>query len=150
MGNRGKDLPSGTDTVDVEADTSSSLADHGAVLEGIVDAVDRVILHADEEARRELRVRGTGVEEGRGRVGEVSLGHEVVGLEDTVEVAAVDTNGDTHDHVLGTLGGAAIDTEKVGTLEGLEAKVVVVEVAVVDDGGVKDLGVVLDDLVGLV
>lgn len=136
--------------MDVETDTSSSLADHSAALEGIVDAVDGVVLHADEEARRELGVGGSGVEEGGGRVSEVSLGHEVVGLEDAVEVAAVNTDSDTHDHVLGTLGGAAIDAEKVGPLEGLEAEVVVVEVAVVDDGGVEDFGVLLDDLVGLV
>lgn len=41
----------------------TSLGDHGARLEGVVDPLDRVLLHRDEEARRQLRVRRAGVEE---------------------------------------------------------------------------------------
>lgn len=42
--------PSGTDIMNVEANTTSSLADHGTVLEGIVDSFYGVVLHADKEA----------------------------------------------------------------------------------------------------
>jgi hypothetical protein len=55
--------PLGSNVVNVETDTTSRLGDHGTCLEGVVDAVDRVVLHGDQEAGRELRVRGTGVEE---------------------------------------------------------------------------------------
>lgn len=73
---------------------------------------------------------------------EVSFGHEVVGFDHAFDVVAVSTDGDT-------LGESVVDTEGVGALEGLEAKVVVVEVAVVDDGGSEKFSIVLDDLVGL-
>jgi hypothetical protein len=43
-------VPSGTDVVNVEADTTSGFADHSAVLQGIVDTLDRVVLHTDQEA----------------------------------------------------------------------------------------------------
>ena len=41
----------------------TSLGDHSTRLEGVVDTLDGVLLHGNEEARRELRVRSTGVEE---------------------------------------------------------------------------------------
>jgi hypothetical protein len=55
--------PLGSNVVDVESDPTGRLGDHGARLEGVVDPVDRVVLHGDQEAGRELRVRGTSVEE---------------------------------------------------------------------------------------
>lgn len=51
------------DVVNVKTDSSGRLGDHRTSLEGIVDALDRVFLHGDEEARGELRVGGTSVEE---------------------------------------------------------------------------------------
>ena len=66
--------------MDGEADTSGVLGDDGAVLEGVVDTGDGILLHSEEEARGHLGVRGTGVEEGGGGVGEVAAGHEVVRL----------------------------------------------------------------------
>ena len=53
----------GSDVVNVETDSTGSLGDHGAGLEGVVDSLDRVVLHGDQEARGELRVGSTGVEE---------------------------------------------------------------------------------------
>jgi hypothetical protein len=43
-------MPSGPDVVDAQADTTSSLANHSAALESIVDTLNRVILHAYKEA----------------------------------------------------------------------------------------------------
>ena len=68
-------------------------------------------------------------------------------LNGSVDVLAVDADGDTHDHVLGALGNLAVDLEEVGFLQGLEAKVIVLEVAVMDDGGVEAVLVGHDDLV---
>ena len=53
-------------------------------------------------------MRSDSVEESRGGMGEVAFGHEVVGLEDAIDVAPVDAHSDTHDHLLGTLGDAAV------------------------------------------
>ncbi len=113
---------SSSDVVDVETDTTSGLGDHGAGLEGVVDTVDRVILHGDKETRRELGVGSTSVEEGGGSVCEELLRHEIVGLDGAFDVLAVDTNSDTHEHVLGTLSNLAVNTEKVGSSRVLKPK----------------------------
>jgi len=55
--------PLGSDVVNVETDPTGRLGDHGTRLERVVDALDRVVLHGDQEARRELGVRSTSVEE---------------------------------------------------------------------------------------
>ena len=134
------------DVVHVEPDTAGGLRDLGAVLQRVVDAVDAVVLHHDEEAGRKLRLRRTGVEEGRRGVGEPALAHQVVGLDGGLDVLLVDADGDAHQQVLRTLGDLAVDLQEVGFLQRLEAEEVVAEVAVVDDRRVEHLAVVPDDL----
>ena len=80
---------------------------------------------------------------------EVTLGHEIVCLDGTLDVVPVDADGDAHEHVLWALGNLAIDAEEVRALESLEAEVLVVEVTLIDDGGVKHVGIVAHDLVRL-
>ena len=104
---------SGANTVNVETDTASHLGDHSAGLEGVVDALDAVFLHVDQEARRELGLRSAGVEESGRSVGEGLERHEVVGLNDALDVVSPDTDSNTHDHVLGTLGNLAIELQEV-------------------------------------
>ena len=43
-------LPSSTDTMDVETNATCGLADHCTLFESIIDTLDAVVLHADEEA----------------------------------------------------------------------------------------------------
>lgn len=112
------------DVVNAETDAAGSLGDESACFEGIVNALDRVVLHGHEEARRQLRMRSSGVEESRRSVGEVTLRHEVVRLQDAVDVRAVNSDSDTHEHVLRSLSDLAIDAKKVRSLECLEAEVV--------------------------
>jgi len=57
-------------------------------------------------------------------VGEVPLGHQVVGLDSLLDIISMDSDSDSHDHVLGTLSDVSIDSEKVGSLEGLESEAV--------------------------
>ena len=108
--------------MDVQTNATSGLADHGTVLKGRVDTLNGVVLHADQEARAHLRIRSTGVEERRAGVSEVTLRHEIVCLKDSLDVRAVDTDCDTHEQVLWALSHATVDLQKVGTLQGLEAK----------------------------
>lgn len=119
---REKHLPGSPNIVDVQPNATSGFADHGTALERVVDAFNAVVFHGDEEAARHLRVRCAGVEERGGCVREVTFRHHVVRLEDVLEVRTVDTNGDPHEQVLRTLGHAAIDTEKVGSLQRLETE----------------------------
>ena len=67
------------------------------------------------------------------------LAHQVVSLEDLLDVVPVNADGNTHDHVLRPLGNLAVDAEEVTPLEGLVSKVVVREIARVVDGGIKGL-----------
>jgi hypothetical protein len=68
-----------------------------------------------------------------GGVCKESLRHEVVGLEDLFNVVSVNTNSDSHDHVLGSFDNLAIDSEEIRSLKGLETEVVVGEISVIDD-----------------
>ncbi len=80
-------------------------------------------------------------------MGEVSLRHQVVSLNDLVNVSTVNTNSDTHDHVLRSLDDFAIDSEKVRSFKSFETEIVVSEITIVDNGRVENVLVVHDDLV---
>lgn len=93
----------------------------------VVDTLNRVVTHRNQEARRELRMRGTSVEERRGSVCKVTLAHQIVGLDGCVNVGAVNAYGNTHQHVLGSLSDVPIDAKKVRALQSLETKIVLWE-----------------------
>lgn len=133
--------------MNVETDTTSRLGNHCASLERLVNTLDRVLLDFDQEARRQLRARGAGVEERRRSVGKVLLRHVVVGLDGGGNVVLVDSDGDPerlarrgalsvprntstkslpnepHEHVLRTFGNLAVNLEEVRALERLETAV---------------------------
>ena len=109
----------GADVVDREADAAGALGDDGALLEGVVDALDAVVLHAEQEAAGELRARGAGVEQRGARVREHALRHEVVGLDRRRDVVLVDAHRDAHEHVLGALDNLAANAQQVGALQSL-------------------------------
>jgi hypothetical protein len=82
-------------------------------------------------------------------VGKEPFRHKVVSLEDLVNVCTVDTNRDSHHHMLRSLDNLAIDSKQIRPLEGLETKVVVGEISIVNDGRIKQRLVVHDDLVDI-
>ena len=59
---------------------------------------------------------GTSIEQGWRSVSEVSLGHEIVGFDGTVDVVAMDTYSDSHDEVLWPFGSPTIDLQKIRAL----------------------------------
>lgn len=61
----------------------------------------------------------------------------------------MNAHGNTHEHMLRTLGNLAIDLEHVRPLQRLESEKVVVEIAVIDDGRVQAVGMRLDDAMRL-
>lgn len=115
-------VPSRPNAVDVQTNTTSGLRNHRASLQSIVDSFDRILFHADQEARRELWVIGTGVEQGWRGMGEVPLGHEVVSLENSFKVPTVNANGDSHDEVLRTFSNTVVDAEEIRAFKSLEAE----------------------------
>lgn len=72
--------------MDVDADPSRTFADHGTVLQRVVDTLDGVVLHADQEARAELGVGRARIEEGGRCMCEVPFRHKIVRLNDAIEV----------------------------------------------------------------
>ena len=69
-----------------QSNTARVLADARASLERIIHALDRVLLHREQEAGRELGPRRARVEERRRRVREVLLAHQFVGLDGRVDL----------------------------------------------------------------
>ena len=49
--------------------------------------------------------------------------------------------------MLWSLGNVAVDFEQVRTFKGFKPKIVVTKITVVDDGGIKQLGIVLNYLI---
>ena len=80
-------------------------------------------------------------------MGEVALAHQVVGLECLFDVGVVDSDGHAHQHVLRAFSDFAVELEEVGTLKGLESKVVVGVISAVVNVVVENIGVGHDDLV---
>jgi hypothetical protein len=108
--------------VDVQANTTSSFADHGALLECVIDTFNRVVFHTDEETRAKLWVWRPSVEKCRRCMSKVSFGHEMVGFGDPFDISSVNANSDTHDHVLGSLSYSTVDSQQIRSLEGFETK----------------------------
>ena len=78
---------SGTNTVNVEPDSAGHFRNHGTGFQRVVDAVDRVRLHRQQEARGALGARGAGVEQGRRRVRVVLLAHVLIGLKKAFKIS---------------------------------------------------------------
>ena len=77
------------------------------------------------------------------------LGQQIVGLDGGFDVFLVHSDGHAHEQMLRPFRGLAVDLQQVGSLQGLETEEVVLEISIEDDGGVELVGVVLDDLMGL-
>src|SRR5258705_171432 len=121
-------------TVDVQTNTTSSLADHSTLLECVVDSLDRVVLHTDKDARAKLCIYCYGIEKcGRG-MSKVSLRHEMVGLDDPLNIISVNANGDTHDHLLRSFSYSTIDSEEIGSFESFKTEAEIVK-SIVGLGG---------------
>ena len=133
------------DIVDRKTDAAGILGDLGAVLEGVEDAVDAVVLHGHEVAAGELGALGGGIEESGGGVREGLAAHEIVGLLNSGEGrGAVNADGDTQPHILGRLCQTRGRSHEIAALERLEAEVVEQKVTAGVDHGVQSGRVIRD------
>ena len=73
------------------------------------------------------------IEQSRRRVREVLLAHQLVRLDRGIYITPVNADRNPHNHVLGPFRDLAVAAHQITTFEGLEAEVVVLKVAVVDD-----------------
>mmetsp|Transcript_39014 Transcript_39014/g.91260 ORF Transcript_39014/g.91260 Transcript_39014/m.91260 type:complete len:642 (+) Transcript_39014:465-2390(+) len=133
-----------------QTDATRRFGDLCAQRERLEDALDRVALHRKQEARRHLRARSARIEHCRRRVCEPLLGHELVRLDRSVEVAFMDTDRDAHQHVLWALGDLAVHAQQIRLLERLETEKVILKITVVHDGCIKPLLVVHNNRVDVI
>mmetsp|Transcript_91538 Transcript_91538/g.165287 ORF Transcript_91538/g.165287 Transcript_91538/m.165287 type:complete len:286 (-) Transcript_91538:495-1352(-) len=126
----------GTHVRDSNSDATCTLRDQCAFFQGVVDAVDAILLHGQQEAGRHLRLRCAGIEQRGGGMCEHASGHQVIRLHGCSCISAVDTASHSHDHVLRPLDDPVVHAEEVGLLQRLEAEEVVVEVSLVDHCGI--------------
>ena len=132
--------------VNAESDPACRLADLGTLLQRVIDPVDAVVAHGQQEATGHLWLGGSRIEK-RGRcVREILFGHQIIGLQCRLNVFFVDAQRYAHQHLLRTLNDLAVGAQQVGAFEGLESKVVVAEVPVIDDAAVDQRRVGFDDL----
>lgn len=82
-------------------------------LQSVVDALDAVTLHANQETTGQLRARSPSVEEGRRCMGEPALRQQMVCGNCSLNILLVDSDGDSHQHVLGALNNSTIHLQKV-------------------------------------
>ena len=59
----------------------------------------------------------------------------------------VDTDCNTHEHVLRSFCNLSIESEKIGALKGLETKIIVIEISVVINVIVQNLSIRHDDVI---
>ncbi len=135
-----------TNVMDAETDATRPLRNLSTIPQSLVDALNAVIVHRQEKARRELRVLRTRIEERGSRMNELALRKEILGLLDLRKVVSMELNGDTHPHVLRTL----LLGKKVALLQRLEPEVVKEEVTTVVDHRLLRVTVLADDIVILI
>ena len=126
----------GANVVNRQTNTTRPLGNLGTITQRLVDALDRVRVHRQQETAGKLRVLGSGVKQSGSCVDEVAQRQSIVGLLHAVKVglvhlgASVKLESHTHPHVLRTLTCLSVARAKqIALLQSLEAKIVKVEVA---------------------
>ena len=99
------------DTVHSEADSSCVFGNDSGLLQGVIDALDGIFTHGQEETRGHLRLLGPRVEKRWCGMREPLLAHQIVGLEGGIKITEVNPYRASHEQVLGSLSYLAIDAE---------------------------------------
>lgn len=133
-----------SDIMHMNTNTTSILGDNRTLFERIEDTLDAVISHGEQETATKLWSLGSGVEKSRCGVNKPLLRHEIISLDSAINISAMNTNSDSHQHMLRSLDSSSINLEQIGLLERLEPEIVVVEVAIVDNRRVDSVRVGLN------
>ena len=119
----------------VVAQAAGELRQQRVFLDGVVDGF-QVVANSGQVARRQLRAAGARVEQGRGRAHEVEARQQVVELDRArfaVLFAQRQAHRDTHVEGLRHLDAGFADVQEVAVVQGLQADVAELQVAVGDD-----------------
>ena len=92
------------DVVDVESDATCVFTDQRTVFQSVIDSSDRVPLNFQEKAAAKLLSWSPRIEVRGGRVNEIFLAQEVIGLKRLLQTdGSPQRKGDTHEKILGAL-----------------------------------------------
>ena len=80
----------------------------------------------------------------------VLLAHQLIGLQGTLKIVFVNTNTHTHEHLLRTLNNLSVHAEQVRTFKCFEPKVVVGEIAIVNQLRIQIFRIRLNDFVHII
>mmetsp|Transcript_45767 Transcript_45767/g.76122 ORF Transcript_45767/g.76122 Transcript_45767/m.76122 type:complete len:293 (-) Transcript_45767:213-1091(-) len=119
------------------ANAARILADLRALLERVINALNRVVLHREQETRRQLRSLRASIEQGRRRVRKPFLRHEIVRLDGGVHVVVMNAQTHTHQHMLRAFRNLTGQLEQVRFGQRLDAEIVVAIVAAIHNGRIK-------------
>ena len=78
------------------------------------------------------------------------LRHELVSFKRGLEVCLVDSNGNTHEHVLGPFNNFVVNFEQVRAFQCLEAEEIVAEIFFVIDNRLYGLGIFTNYLINII
>mmetsp|Transcript_39897 Transcript_39897/g.95443 ORF Transcript_39897/g.95443 Transcript_39897/m.95443 type:complete len:261 (+) Transcript_39897:3-785(+) len=92
-------------------DPASALRDECTLLQGVVDSLDAVVLHREQETRGHLRLRRACIEECGGCVSEIPARHEVVRLNGCRDIAKMNGAGNSKQHMLRPFSDLAMHTQ---------------------------------------
>ncbi len=119
----------------VVAQAAGKFRQHGVVVDRVIDA-RQVIRHGGQVAARQLWTQGTGVEQGRGRSHVVERGQQVVELDRTIFFLLLfdrKAHGHAHEEDLRQFETHAILVDEVAVVQGLQAQVGELLIALVID-----------------
>ena len=87
--------------MNMQADSTRMLADHGTILQRVIDSHNRIRLHGNQETGTELLTRCSCIKVGRCRVNEQLLTQHVVGLKRLIQIlGSPECQRDTHNQML--------------------------------------------------
>lgn len=131
-----------TNVVNAETNATRPLGDLRTIPQRLVDALNAVIIHRQEEARRELWMLRARIEERWSRMDKEPLRKKILGLLDLRKVVSVKLNGYAHPHMLRTL----LASQKLSLLQSLESKIVKQEITGVVDHGLLGVAMLADNI----
>ena len=132
----------------VVAQAAGEFAQHGVVMDGAVNA-GQVIGHRGQVAAGQLRTQGAGVEQGRRGAHVVEAGEQVVELDGAlfaVVLAHRQAHRHAHEEALRQLDAGLVVVDEVAVVEGLQAQVGELQVALAVDGRAQLVQVELGQL----
>jgi hypothetical protein len=135
----------GTHTGPVVAQSAGELGQQGVFLDRLVDAV-QVVGHGGEVTRGQLRTQRAAVEQRRRARHEVERGQDLVELDGprlAVDLVERQAHGHPHEESLRQFDAAFVDMQEITVVQGLQAEVVELQVALCLEGAAQALEVEL-------